>query len=333
MMKVSIKEHAVHLKHTFRTTHGAEDIKKLIIVDIDGGLGEAPPVHYYGEDLTTVRNFVEKASQILGDDPFQMETISQNLEKVAAVNYSAKSAIDIALHDLIGKKLGIPIYKYYGITPRTDLPTSFTISISDPDSMKKHTEEAKGYQVYKVKVGVPGDIEMVAAVRDATKARIRVDANEGWTLKDAISRIKELEKLDVEFIEQPLHRDDLEGFKILRSKVDMPIIADEGVFRSGDIPKYVGLVDGINIKLSKSGGIREAFKMINIARAHKMKVMIGCMVETSVGITAAAQIASLVDYADLDGNVLISDDPFVGVKLENGYLRIPDGPGLGVTPR
>ncbi len=332
-MKVRIKEHEIHLKHTFRTTHGAEDIKRVIILDIDGGLGEAPPVHYYGEDINTVRNFVEKAKAVLGDDPFQLESIDDRLDKLAAFNYSAKSAVDMALHDFAGKTLGIPLYEYLGITPRNDLATSNTISISDPDSMKKQTEEASGYHVYKVKVGVPGDIEMVAAVRDATKARIRVDANEGWTLKEAASRIKEFQKLDIEFIEQPLHRDDFEGFRILRSKVDIPIIADEGVFRACDIPRYVGLVDGINIKLSKSGGIREAIKMINVARAHKMKVMIGCMVETSVGITAAAQIASLVDYADLDGNVLISDDPYVGVVIQNGCLKLPDAPGLGVKER
>jgi len=332
-MKINVKEHNVHLKYTFRTTHGAEDTKRVIIVDIEGGLGEAPPVHYYGEDLNTVKIFVEKASKIIGDDPFQLESIGDRLDKLAAFNFSAKSAIDIALHDLVGKRLGMPLYKYFGITPRNDLATSYTISISDPDTMKKQTEEARGYHVYKVKVGVPGDIEMVAAVREATAARIRVDANEGWTLKEAIARIKELEKLDIEFIEQPLNRDDLEGFKILRSKIDLPIIADEGVFRACDIPKYVGLVDGINIKLSKSGGLREAIKMINVARAHKMKIMIGCMVETSVGITAAAQIAGLVDYADLDGNILISDDPYSGVTVENGCLKLPDGPGLGVKER
>ncbi len=332
-MIVSIKEFDIHLVSTFRTKHGASDSKRALIVDIDGGLGEAAPVHYYGEDATTVKNFVEKASKILGNDPFQLESLGERLDGVAALNYSAKAAIDVALHDLVGKKLGLPIHKYFGITPREDLATSFTISISDPDTMKKQTEESPGYHVYKVKVGVPGDIEMVAAVRDATNARIRVDANEGWTAKEAIARVKELEKLDVEFIEQPLHRDDLDGFKLLRSRVDLPIIADEGVFRAGDIPKYAGLVDGINIKLSKSGGLREAFKMIAVARAHRMKVMIGCMVETSVGITAAAQIASLVDYADLDGNLLISDDPYSGVTLDNGYLRLPAGPGLGVTAK
>ena len=330
-MKLSYKEHEIHLINTFRTTHGASDVKKVLVTNIDGGLGEASPVSYYGENLDTVKVFLERAATELKNlDPMELESLGPKLNTIAAWNYSAKASIDIAIHDLIGKKLGIPLYKYFGITPRTDLATSFTISISDPDTMKKQTEQSPGYLVYKVKVGVPGDIEMVAAVRDATKARIRVDANEGWSLKDAIWRIKELEKLDVEFIEQPLHRDDFDGFRILRSRVDMPIIADEGVFQAGDIPKYVGLVDGINIKLSKSGGMREAFKMIAVARAHKMKIMIGCMIETSVGITAAAHLAMLVDFADLDGNVLISDDPYRGVKIVDGFLRLSDKPGLGI---
>ncbi|UCE67152.1 MAG: dipeptide epimerase [Candidatus Zixiibacteriota bacterium] len=332
-MKIKTEEYDIHLINTFRTTHGARDVMQILIVNIDEGLGEASPVHYYGEDLNTVRNFINKAAGKIDIDPFQLEKLSFDLEKVGAFNYSAKAAIDMAMHDLTAKKLGIPLYKFFGITPRTDLATSFTISISDPDTMKKQTEKNKGYHVYKVKVGVPGDIEMIEAVRDATDAKIRVDANEGWNVKEAISKIRKLEKLDVEFIEQPLHRDDFDGFRILRSKTELPIIVDEGVFRSTDIPKYVGLADGINIKLSKSGGVREGMKMISVARAHKMKVMIGCMVETSVGITAAAQIASLADYADLDGNILISDDPFKGVEIVNGYIKLPDGPGLGVVKR
>jgi L-alanine-DL-glutamate epimerase-like enolase superfamily enzyme len=332
-MKINTEEYKIHLVNTFRTTHGARDVMDVLIVNIEEGIGEASPVHYYGEDLLTAKIFIDKASRQIDTDPFQLEKLTSDLEKVGAFNYSAKAAIDMAMHDLAAKKLGVPLYNFFGITPRNDLATSFTISISDPDTMKKQTEKNKGYHVYKVKVGVPGDIEMIEAVRDATKAKIRVDANEGWTVKEAFPKIKELERLDIEFIEQPLHRDDFEGFKILRTKTDLPIIVDEGVFRSGDIPKYVGLADGINIKLSKSGGLREAMKMISVARAHKMKVMIGCMVETSVGITAAAQIASLVDYADLDGNILISDDPFKGVEIENGYLKLPGGPGLGVVKR
>ena len=332
-MKLTYRECSLNLKDTFRTTHGAEDIKKVVIVNIDEGLGEAPPVFYYGENIETVKIFLDRAAAVLADSPFKLEEIQATLEKVAAFNYSAKAAVDIAMHDLACKKLNIPLYKYFGITPRTDLATSFTISISDPDTMKKIAQKSPGYKVYKLKVGVPGDIEMVEAVRDVIKADIRVDANEGWTLKEAVWKIKELYKLGIEFVEQPLNRDDIEGFRVLRAKSKLPVIADEGIFRASDIPRYVGLVDGINIKLSKSGGLREAFKMIAVARAHKMKIMIGCMVETSIAITAAAHLAMLVDYADLDGNVLVSNDPYSGVKIVDGCLRLPDGPGLGVVPR
>ncbi len=263
-MKLTVKEHEIHLKNTFRTTHGASDVKKAVVVDIDGGLGEAAYVHYYGESLETVGIFLEKAKAVLGDDPFKLEDLGKKLDGIAAWNFAAKAAIDMAMHDKACKQLGIPLYKYFGITPREDLATSFTISISDPDTMKKQTEDSPGYKVYKVKVGVPGDVEMVAAVRDATKARIRVDANEGWTVKEAISRIKELEKLDVEFIEQPLHRDDIDGFRILRSRVDMPILADEGVFKPGEISIGSG-VRGTAILL-KSEDLRRALGTVDIAR-------------------------------------------------------------------
>jgi len=330
---IDYKTVKVQLTDTFRTTHGAADEKVVVIVNIAGGLGEASPVSYYGETVETVISFINRAKDVIGDDIFKLEDICGSLNKVAAYNSAAKAAIDIAIHDAIGKKLNIPVYKLLGITPRGNIPTSFTISLSTPDKMKKQTEDNPGYHVYKVKVGVPGDIDMVAAVREATDAGIRVDANAGWTLKEAIQKIKHMEKYNIEFVEQPLHWKDYEVFKILRSKTDLPIIADEGVMTSEDIPLYKDIVDGINIKLQKSGGIREAFKMIAIARAFKMKIMIGCMVETSVGISAAAQLAPLVDYIDLDGNLLISDDPYDGVKAVNGYLKYPDRPGIGVVEK
>ena len=330
---IDYKTIKVHLIDTFRTAHGAADEKEVVIVKIAGGLGEASPVSYYGETVETVISFINRADNVIGDDFFKLEDICNNLNKVAAYNSAAKASIDIAIHDAIGRKLNIPVYKLLGITPRDNIPTSFTISLSAPDTMKKQTEDNPGYQVYKVKVGVPGDIDMVAAVREATDARIRVDANAGWTLKEAIQKIKNMEKYNIEFVEQPLHWKDYEGFKILRSKIDLPIIADEGVMTAEDIPLYKDIVDGINIKLQKSGGIREGFKMIAVARAFKMKIMIGCMVETSVGISAAAQLAPLVDYVDLDGNLLINDDPNAGVKAVNGYLKYPDRPGIGVVEK
>jgi len=323
----------VHLKDTFRTAHGASDEKRLVIVDIDGGLGEASPVDYYGESVETVNDFIERANGAIGDDIFRLDDIAARLNKIAAFNGAAKAAIDIALHDAVGKRLKQPVYRLLGITPRDDIATSFTISISTPEEMKRQTEQNPGYYVYKVKVGVPGDVDMVAAVREATDAPIRVDANGGWTLKEAVQKIKLLEKYNVQFVEQPLHWKDYEGFRILRSRVDLPILADEGVMTAEDIPLYKDIVDGINIKLQKSGGIREAFKMIAVARAFRMQVMIGCMVESSVGISAAAQLAPLVDYVDLDGNLLIGDDPYDGVRAVNGYLRYTDRPGIGVVAK
>ncbi len=331
MIKTSTVD--VTLENTFRTTHGAADAKRLVIVDIDGGLGEASPVNYYGESVETVLSFIDRVSEKLALDIYNLENLSTALDSIAAGNGAAKAAIDIALHDKLGKDLNLPVYALYGITPRDDIATSYTISISDPDSMKKQTIQNPGYQVYKVKVGVPGDIDMVAAVREATNARIRVDANAGWNAREAVQKIKTLTEYDIEFVEQPLHWKDFEGFRLLRKKVDIPIIADEGIMRAEDIPQYFGLVDGINIKLQKCGGIREAYRMICVARALKMKVMIGCMIETSIAISAAAQIAPLVDYVDLDGNILINDDPFDGVKAVNGYLKYPNRPGIGVIAR
>ncbi len=323
----------VHLKKTFRTAHGASDMRELVIVNLDGGLGEASPVPYYGESVETIRDFIEKSSDLIGDDIFKLEDIIDRLNHFRAYNTAAKAAIDIALHDAIGRKLNIPVYKMLGITPRDDIATSYTIAISNPDDMKRQTEENPGYQVYKIKVGVPGDIDMVAAVRDVTNAHIRVDANAGWTLKEAVQKIKLLEKYDIEFIEQPLHWHDYEGFRILRSKANVPIIADEGIMNAESIALYKDIVDGINIKLQKSGGIREGFKMIAMARALKMKIMIGCMVETSIGISAAAQLAPLVDYVDLDGNLLINDDPYDGIRAVDGFLKFSDRPGIGVVDK
>ncbi len=332
-MNIEQKIVTVHLKETFRIAHGASDERDIIVVDIEGGLGEASPVHYYGESIETIASFIKKAGDVIGDDMFKLEDIVNKLNNMMAYNTAAKAAIDIALHDAVGKRLGVPVYKMLGVTPRDDIPTSYTISINTPDKVKKQAEANPGYQIYKLKVGVPGDIDMVAALREATDARIRVDANEGWTLKQAIQNIKHLEKYDVEFIEQPLHRFDFEGMRILRSKVDLPIIADEGIFNCSSIPLYKDIVDGVNIKLQKSGGIREAFKMVAVARAMNMKVMIGCMVESSIGISAAAQIAPLVDYVDLDGNLLIADDPYDGIKAVDGVLKYNDRPGIGVVEK
>jgi L-alanine-DL-glutamate epimerase-like enolase superfamily enzyme len=318
------------LKHPFRISRSVTESKKNVIVKIDEGIGEAAPSAYYGENAETVIECLEKVKDQIGDDPFQIESILSNLNEKIAGNFSAKAGIDIALHDLMGKRVGVPLYKLLGLDGKAPLVTSYTIGIDTPERMKEKTKEAKDFLIYKVKVGVENDIEMVKAVREVTNAKIRVDANAGWTKDEAIEKINKLAEYDIEFVEQPTDPEDKEGLLKIKKSVNVPIIIDEHLMTSKDILKFVGLCDGINIKLAKCGGIREALRMIHVARSHDLLVMIGCMIESSVGITAAAHIGSLVDFLDLDGNLLLTNDPYVGVKLEKGKLYLSDLPGLGV---
>lgn len=326
--------HTINLKlrHPFRISRSVTEVKKNVIVQIDEGIGEAAPSAYYGENAETVIECLEKVKDQIVDDPFQIESILSNLNEKITGNFSAKAGIDIALHDLIGKRLGVPLYKLLGLDGKVPLVTSYTIGIDTPEKMKEKTKEAKDFLIYKVKVGVENDIEMVKAVREVTDAKIRVDANAGWKPDEAIEKINELAEYDIEFVEQPIDPEDKEGLKKIKKSVNVPIIIDEHLMTSKDILKFVGLCDGINIKLAKCGGIREASRMIHVARSHDLLVMIGCMIESSVGITAAAHIASLVDFLDLDANLLLSNDPYVGVRLEKGKLYLSDLPGLGVAP-
>jgi L-alanine-DL-glutamate epimerase-like enolase superfamily enzyme len=323
----------LELKHPFRISRSVTEVKKNVIVQIDEGIGEAAPSEYYNENADTVIECLEKSRDELGNDPFQVESILSNLNKKITGNFSAKAGIDIALHDLIGKRLGVPVYRLLGLDGNIPLVTSYTIGIDTPEKMKEKTKEAKDFLIYKVKVGVENDIEMVKAVREVTDAKIRVDANAGWTADEAIERINQLKEYDIEFMEQPIDPEDKEGLKKIKKNVDVPIIIDEHLMTSKDILKFVGLCDGINIKLAKCGGIREALRMIHVARANDLSVMIGCMIESSVGITAAAHIGSLADFLDLDGNLLLTNDPYEGVKLEKGRLYLSDSPGLGVVPK
>ena len=318
------------LKHSFRISRSVTEVKKNVIVTIDEGIGEAAPSAYYGENAETVIECLEKVKDQIGDDPFQIESVLSNLNERIEGNSSAKAGIDIALHDLMGKRLNTPLYKLLGLDRKAPLVTSYTIGIDTPEKMKEKTKESKDFLIYKVKVGVENDIEMVKAVREVTDAKIRVDANAGWTPDEAIEKIKRLAEYDIEFVEQPIDPEDKEGLLKIKKNVNVPIFIDEHLMTSKDILKFVGLCNGINIKLAKCGGIREALRMIHVARSHDLLVMIGCMIESSVGITAAAHIGSLVDFLDLDGNLLLTNDPYAGVRLEKGKLYLSDLPGLGV---
>jgi L-alanine-DL-glutamate epimerase-like enolase superfamily enzyme len=323
----------LRLNHPFRIARSVTEVKKNVMLQIEEGIGEAAPSQYYGENAETVIHCLEQVKDQMGDDPFQIETILSQLDREIKGNFSAKAAVDMALHDLVAKKLNVPLYKLLGLDGKKPLVTSYTIAIDTPEKMKEKTKEAKGFSVYKVKMGVEGDMEMVKAVRDATNAKIRVDANAGWSLDQALEKIKQLNSLDIEFIEQPIDPADKAGLRKIKEKSDIPIIIDEWLMTAKDIPGFFGLCDGINIKLAKCGGIREALRMIHTARAHGLLVMLGCMIESSVGIAAAAHLGSLADYLDLDGNLLVANDPFEGIKLDKGKLYLSNLPGLGVIPR
>jgi L-alanine-DL-glutamate epimerase-like enolase superfamily enzyme len=247
--------------------------------------------------------------------------------------WAGKAAIDIALMDWVGQKLNIPLYSHFGLDPADTPLTTFSIGIDTPEITKQKTREAEDFPILKVKVGLATDEPTIEAVRSVTRKPLRVDANEGWKDKEeAVRKINWLEKMGVEFIEQPMPAEMIEETRWVRSRVHIPVIADEACQRASDIPKLRDAFDGVNVKLDKSGGMLEACRMIQIAKALGMKTMLGCMISSSVSVTAAAHLSPLVDYADLDGNLLISNDPFHGVRVEKGKLILPKTPGLGLTP-
>jgi L-alanine-DL-glutamate epimerase-like enolase superfamily enzyme len=337
-MKISLSRFELRLKHTFTIARGSRDTSPVVITEIehDGitGFGEAAPSSRYGETVETVEAFLARLDFDQFQDPFQVETILGYADRIAPGNTAAKASVDIALHDWIGKRLGLPLHKYWGLDKDKTPVTSFTIGIDKPEVLKQKVREAEEFPILKVKLGGGDDDEIIRTIRTVTQKPLRVDANEGWKRKEeALDKIKWLEQMGVEFVEQPMPADDLAGTAWVRERSGLPLIADENSLRLHDVPKLQGIFDGINIKLMKCTGLREALRMIHTARACGMKVMAGCMIETSIGISAAAQLSPLIDYADLDGNLLTRNDPFDGVKVARGKLVLTDRPGIGVEKR
>ncbi len=331
-MQITSKITKLQLRNPFKISRRETDpFRETIYVEIDGGIGEASPAKFYGETVQTVETALEVIATKMDVDLDQIQNIMSKIESTLEGNYAAKSAIDMALNDRLGKKLGIPLYKLWGLNPLKTPLTSFTIGLDEPTIMAEKALAAKNYPILKVKLGTPRDIEIIETLRNVTDKPIYVDANTAWSPNEAVQKIHQLKEYDVALIEQPTEPDDIAGLKFVRENSSLPIIADESVKRASDIPRLSGVVDGINIKLVKCGGLLEALQMIHVARAHGLLVMIGCMIESSLGITAAAHLSPLVDYADLDGNLLIENDPFSGVTLKNGKLMLPDRPGIGVV--
>ncbi len=329
--------------HPFGISYGTSEKTHNVLVKLQYqgliGLGEAAPAEYHNESQATVMAVLNTFGQtdLLGDDPFAIAEISRRLDKAIAGNASAKAAIEMALHDLCGKVLNCPTYKMLGLSNLQAPITDFTIGIADPDMIEKKTREAvkQGYKVLKVKQGTSFDHEIIKRVRKAAPdLPLRVDANGGWTPKRAIEMSKFLHENGVQFIEQPLPKYALyDDWKTVKEGSPIPIYADESICRSNDVARLAGAIDGVVVKLAKTGGLLEALKVIHTARAFSMQIMFGCMIESSVGVTAAVHLASLVDHLDLDGALLLSDDPYLGAVYDDGYLKLSDRPGLGVIPR
>ncbi len=326
----------LNLRHTWTTVMSSSDFRDNLYVRFlrDGvtGLGEAAPIPRYKENAESARRAVESVRDLLASsDPWHFSKLTREVFRRIGGQYAAKAAIDIALMDWVTQRLSVPLYRYFGLDPRDAPLTTFSIGIDTPEITRQKVREAEPFPVLKIKVGLDTDEATIDAVRSVTKKPLRVDANEGWKDKDeAVRKINWLEKQGVEFVEQPMPAAMLDETRWVRGRVHIPIIADEACLHPADIPKLAESYDGVNIKLMKCGGVQEAFRMIEIAKSLGLKTMLGCMIESSAGVTAAAHLSPLVDYADLDGNLLISNDPYSGVKVERGKLILPDRPGLGL---
>ncbi|MCW5980365.1 MAG: dipeptide epimerase [Bryobacteraceae bacterium] len=338
--QASVEARIVQLKlrQTWTTTMSSSDYRDTIHVHYarDGvtGRGEGAPIARYHEDAQGARKAIESILPLLeSSDPWRFTRLLREVFDRIPGHYAAKAAIDIALMDWVGQKLGVPLYRYFGLDPAEAPVTTFSIGIDTPEITRRKVREAEPYPILKIKVGLDTDEETIDAVRGETGKPLRVDANEGWkTKEEALEKIRWLESQGVEFIEQPLPAAMFEETRWLRGKVNIPVIADEAVLKASDIPKLAEAYDGINVKLDKCGGMLEAHRMIEMAKALGLKTMLGCMISSSVSITAAAHLSPLVDYADLDGNLLISNDPYSGVRVEKGKLVLPSRPGLGLIP-
>jgi L-alanine-DL-glutamate epimerase-like enolase superfamily enzyme len=338
-MKLEVEPISLETAHPFRIARSTRDRFELFVFSLtyEGvtGLGESSPQAYYGETPLTLRGAVNALGGLLDGEP---DEVRARLHKPGAELFAAleghasvRAAIDMALWDIRGKVEGVPCHRIFGAEAALAPLTSFTIGFDVPEVIDRKLELAEPYKILKVKVGIPGDMEIVDRVIARSGKKVRADANEGWDVETAIEKTRELHRRGVELVEQPIAHADRDGLRELKRVSPLPVILDESIRDVTDVRGCHDQGHGINIKLMKCGGITPALEMIAVARELGLQVMIGCMIETSIGVTAAAHLSPLADYADLDGNLLLAEDPFDGVVVRGGKLVLPDGPGLGVT--
>lgn len=336
-LNLSYKPNELRLRHAFNLARNSRTTTPDVLVELeyDGiiGYGEASMPPYLGESIESVCKFLSMLDLQQFSDPFRIEEILSYVDGVMPDNRAAKASVDIALHDLLGKIMGQPWYKIWGLSPEKTPNTSFTIGIDKPDVVRQKVEEAAPYKVLKVKMGLDNDKELVEIIRSMTDRPLCVDANQGWTDKEkALEMCHWLKERGCMFVEQPFDKKMIDETAWLRERSPLPIIADEFLQRLPDVMRAYQVYDGINIKLMKSTGMHEAYKMAVLAKSLGMKLMIGCMTETSCAISAAAQLAPMAQWVDLDGNLLIANDSFDGVKVIDGKITLFDKPGHGATP-
>ena len=334
-MNLSFRPYDLQLRHTFTVASYSRDTTPVVLTEVEyegfTGYGEASMPPYLGESQESVITFLKKVDLSRFSDPFMLDEILAYVDGIDENNRAAKACIDIALHDLIGKLVNQPLWRLWGINPENTPMTSFTIGIDTPEVVKVKTQEAARFRVLKVKLGGGNDREMISTVRSVTDVPIYVDVNQGWEDRQmALDMCHWLKEEGVEFVEQPLSKTRVDDLAWLTAHSPLPIIADEAFQRLSDVPAFKDVYSGINIKLMKSTGLREAHKMITVARAMDLKVMMGCMTETSCAVSAASQLSPLVDWADLDGNLLISNDIYKGVEVIDGKVTLNDLPGIGI---
>ncbi|SFS68147.1 dipeptide epimerase [Halostagnicola kamekurae] len=338
-----IERRTLALERPFSIARGTTTDTEVVFVRIEddegvGGVGGAAPTRHYGETAATVEAVLPDLLDIVEEvgDVHQLERIERRMRASIRRNPAARTAVSIALHDLATKRLEIPLYRYWGLDPTETLESSYTIGIDDTQTMREKTEAARerGFGTLKVKLGTDRDEEIVRSVREAApNARLFVDANEGWTPKEAVERIDLLAPYGLEFVEQPVPAENPEGLKYVYERSRLPIAADESCLVSADVPKIADRCDIVNLKLAKCGGLCEAIRLIHAARAHGLEVMAGCMTESNASIAPAAHFAPLLDYADLDGSLLLAEDPYDGVPMPGGKIDLAglERPGTGAV--
>ncbi|GAP70715.1 L-alanine-DL-glutamate epimerase [Bacteroidales bacterium 6E] len=335
-LELTFRPYDLQLKHVFTLAGNSRTTTPVVITQLsyDGfiGYGEASLPPYLEETQDSVMKFLASLDLEQFHDPFLLEEIMDYVFNVAPGNYAAKAAVDIALHDLVGKLVGQPLYRLWGLNPENTPDTSFTIGIDEEDVVRTKVKEAEEYNILKVKLGRENDREMISTVRSVTQVPLCVDVNQGWTDRLlALDMIYWLKEQGVVFVEQPMPKELLDDIAWLTQNSPLPVIADEAVQTREDVLPLYGVYSGINIKLMKCGGLKAAREMVTLANAMKMEIMVGCMTETSCAVSAASQLSPMARWGDLDGNLLISNDIFDGVKVIGGKVILPDRPGIGVN--